>query len=291
MRNKSYSNESGFLNYKKYFIKTIDAITSTLFSLTMLFCSVCYLALSISGFSISASSRYASITAIPLPFTLPIIFLSINKKQEYYTLDTSVALSILRKSREENEKTSNKSLLNSTDKWYRAKYRYFHIVTIVWCSLGIFSTLSRFSNDIKFYVNNDLPNSTIFLTFSGLSTLTTVIALSVYLFYLSVWKKTLIWNFDELNLSENKKACLLQSERDEYIQKKKEKAQNKISNNSSNADKDKNTKKTATNQQYYKTSPEHMTKLAKLKELKELYDNGIINAEEYQKARGDILGK
>ena len=34
-----------------------------------------------------------------------------------------------------------------------------------------------------------------------------------------------------------------------------------------------------------------MTKLSKLNELKELYDHGVISDEEYQKARGDILGK
>ena len=34
-----------------------------------------------------------------------------------------------------------------------------------------------------------------------------------------------------------------------------------------------------------------MTKLSKLNELKELYDNGVISDEEYQKARADILGK
>lgn len=261
----SNSNETEFQNNKKAFIKKVFIATAILSFLSMLFSLICDAILSTSNVDTLAYLRYFSVVYIPIVFMLPNIFLNKNMKQESCMLSTSQTLAMLRIPKEEREQTIKKSISNNTDKWYRAKSYPLYIITFVWCFFGIFIALSYFSKDIKFYFTTNFSTGAVFLTFSGLSALTMIIAFCIFIHYLSAWKKTLIWNYDEFNLSLSKQEDILKTEREEYAQIKKKNAQLRSEVKSKNKETKIKNEHIST---YYKKSPNYMTKLSKLNELK-----------------------
>lgn len=273
-------------------------ITSSLCLLAMLLYMICCIILSKSDNN-NVSANYFSISYIAIPFVLPQIFIYKSQIQEGRAARMSTLISTIRrrkelmqKSEEERANEWKEAQAKDVDKWYRVKQYPFFIITIIWCVLFLFNPIARMSSDIKFCITHDVDNSSAVIAMSVLSSIAIFVAIVMFLVYLSLWKKILIWNYDEINLSSDEKKAILKEERVKYkeyksqlaIEKRNEKEQEQ--HNTNNLVKSKNTP-----QQYYKKNPETMTKLSKINELKELFDNGIITKEEYEKARADILGK
>lgn len=273
-------------------------VTSSLCLLAMLLYMICCIILSKSDNS-NVSANYFSIVYIAIPFILPQIFISKSQIQEGSAARMSTLISTIRrrkefmqKSEEERANEWKEAQAKDVDKWYRVKQYPLYIATIIWCVLFLFNPIARMSSDIKVCITHDVDNSSAVIAMSVLSSIAIIVALAMFLVYLSLWKKILIWNYDEINLSGDEKRAILKEERDNYkeyksqlaIEKRNKKEQQRHEANNSVQPKN-------TTQQYYKKNPETMTKLAKINELKELFDGGIITQEEYEKARADILGK
>lgn len=296
MNNHKFSSPTDLSNYKKKINSIFSNVAYALCFLAMLLYLICCIMLSKSDNVVSVN--YFSIAYSVIPFILPYIFIYKNQIQEGNALRMSNYFSIIRKrkelmqqSEEERANVVKEAQSSNVDKQYRIKQYPLYIVTIIWCILFLFAPIARMSSDIKFCITYDVDNSSAAVALSVLSSIAIIVSLAMSLVYLSLWKKILIWNYDEINLSSDEKRAILKAERDNYkkhksqlaIEKRNKKEQQHKANDSVQP------KNTA--QQYYKKNPESMTKLSKLNELKELYDNGVISDEEYQKARADILGK
>lgn len=298
MQTYNFSSPSDLSNYKKRMNSVFSNVTSSLCLLAMLLYMICCIILSKSDNN-NVSANYFSIGYIAIPFILPQIFIYKSQIQEGNAARMSTLISTIRrrkelmqKSEEERVNEWKKTQAKDVDKWYRVKQYPLYIATIIWCVLFLFNPIARMSSDIKVCITYDVDNSSAVIAMSVLSSIAIIVALAMFLVYLSLWEKILIWNYDEINLSGDEKRAILKKERDNYkeyksqlaIEKRNKKEQQRHEANNSVQPKN-------TTQQYYKKNPETMTKLAKINELKELFDSGIITQEEYEKARADILGK
>lgn len=298
MQTYNFSSPSDLSNYKKRMNSVFSNVTSSLYILAMVLDMICCIILSKSD-NIDVSANYFSIVNTIIPFILPQIFIHKSQIQEGSAARMSTLISTIRrrkdlmqKSEEERANEWKEAQTKNVDKWYRVKQYPLYITTIIWCVLFLFNSIARMSSDIKVCITYDVDNSSAVIAMSVLSSIAIIVALAIFLGYLSIWKKILIWNYDEINLSDDKKRAILKKERDNYkeyknqlaIEKHKMKEQQRHEANNSVQPKN-------TTQQYYKKNPETMTKLAKINELKELFDGGIITQQEYEKARADILGK
>lgn len=299
MQTYNFSSPSDLSNYKKRMNSVFSNVTSSLYILAMVLYMICGKILS-KSYNIDVwFVSYYSIVYTVIPFILPYIFILKNQIQKGSAARMSTLISTIRrrkelmqKSEEERANEWKDAQSKNVDKWYRVKQYPLYIATIIWCVLFLFSPIARMSNDIKVCITYDVDNSSAVIAMSVLSSIAIIVALAMFLVYLSLWKKILIWNYDEINLSDDEKRAILKAERYNYkeyksqlaIEKRNKKEQHRHESNNSVQPKN-------TTQQYYKNNPETMTKLAKINELKELFDGGIITQEEYEKARADILGK
>ena len=160
----------------------------------------------------------------------------------------------------------------------------------------LFAALAGFSNDLKMYFIYGFKNATTILILSALSSIAIMLACVLFIIYLILWKKIIIWNYDEIFLSAKNKNTILRNERANYKTYKKNERKSdrqyykdyikyKIE------DKKQEHKQRKFQSPKYNKMPASMTKLDKLKELNELLENNIISQDEYDKARADILGK
>lgn len=271
-------------------------VSYSLCFLAMLLYLICCIILSKSDNVTSVN--YFSIAYSLIPLILPDIFIYKNQIQEGNALRMSNYFSIIRKrkelmqqSEEERANVVKEAQSSNVDKQYRIKQYPLYIVTIIWCILFLFAPIARMSSDIKFCITYDVDNSSAVVALSVLSSIAIIVALAMFLVYLSLWKKILIWNYNEINLSSDEKRAILKAERDNYKKHKSQLAIEKRNKKERQHKVNDSVQPKNTTQQYYKKNPESMTKLSKLNELKELYNNGVISDEEYQKARADILGK
>lgn len=297
MKTYNFSSQSNLSNYKKKVNSIFSNVTYSLCFLAMLLYLICCIMLSKSDNVVSVN--YFSIAYSVIPFILPYIFIYKNQIQEGNALRMSNYFSIIRKrkelmqqSEEERANVVKEAQSSNVDKRYRIKQYPLYIVNIIWCILFLFAPIAKMSSDIKFCITYDINNSSAVIALSVLSSVAIIVALAMFLVYLTLWKKVLIWNFDEINLSGDEKRAILKAERDNYKEYKHKLAQDKRQEREQQRHEENNSvSPKGTAQQYYKKNPESMTKLSKLNELKELHDNGVISDEEYQKARADILGK
>ena len=266
MQAYNFLDSSDLADHKKRIDSYFNSAISLLSFLAMLFYMICLITLHTPDTINKIKINYLSITYTAIPFILPSIFIY------------------------KNQKGRNQQSTADLNKWYRTKQYPIYIATIIWCILFLPTPIARISNDIKLCITNDIHNSSAVIALSVLSSVAIIIALAMVLVYLTLWKKVLIWNYDEISLPNSEKQAILKAEKDNYKEHKRqlaiEKRNKKEQRETKHSAQQKNTP-----QQYYKKNPESMTKLSKLNELKELYDNGVISDEEYQKARSDILGK
>lgn len=188
---------------------------------------------------------------------------------------------------------------------YRIIWYPFCMFLLVFSLLSLLSYLGVFARYYTLRTNDNLNHNLYYLLF--LPPIIDFIGRCFVLHYCRQWLTLLRWEFEELNLTRSEKQSIQKEERTAYLQgkrqarqeqkekrkaemsNKKQKAKQNISNMKDNLAAKFDSIKTHINSQSAKSAP--VSKLDKLNELKELYDHGIISDEEYQKARGDILGK
>ena len=278
MGNHDFTNPQYLSSYKKRINTLFKTVTSCLIALSMVLYFICYAIL-----SKDTNTDYSSFIFLLLPIflasVLPDIFIYKNQIQNGNAFQISID-------------TGKEERSIRIDKWYRVRQRTFYIVTIIWCVFFLFASIARMSNDIKFCIINNIKNSSAIIAMSVLSSIAIIVACAMYLRYLSLWKKVLIWNYDEINLSIDEKKAILETERANYKEHKSQLAMEKRNQKELRKHETNNSvqpKKTV--QQYYKKNPETMTKLTKINELKEFFESVIITLEEYEKARSYILCK
>ena len=170
--------------------------------------------------------------------------------------------------------------------FFNAKYSYLYYLTFAFCFFQIFHSIAYFSNGIKIFINKSVSNPDAYLALSALTAIFLVANAITNIQYSIAWKKIFRWDYNELYLSNDDKKAILKNEKECYktfkdqqkALKKQKKAIHKTSKNKFKIPK-------------YNKKPTSMTKLDKLKELKDLLDNEIISQDEYEKAREEILGK
>lgn len=188
---------------------------------------------------------------------------------------------------------------------YRTIWYPYCVFLIVFSLLSLLSYLGVFARYYALRTNDNLNHNLYYLLF--LPPIIDFIGRCFVLHYCRQWLTLLRWEFEELNLTRSEKQSIQKEERTAYLQgkrqarqeqkekrkaemsNKKQKAKQNISNMKDNLAAKFDSIKTHINSQSAKSAP--VSKLDKLNELKELYNNGVISDEEYQKARADILGK
>lgn len=188
---------------------------------------------------------------------------------------------------------------------YRTIWYPFCIFLIIITIPSFLFYIGAFSRYYALGIFDNINNIYIFLTI--LPSIIDFIGKCFVLRYCTKWITILRWEYDELNLTHSEKRNIQKEERTAYSQgkrqerqKRKEKQKVNIANH-----KKKNKQiisiiknnirtkfasfKTPVNNQAIKNTS--VSKLDKLNELKELFNNGIITQKEYDKARADILGK
>ncbi len=285
---KNFQNAYDLSNYKKKLVSSVDILFSILVPLSVLLRLICGIIFSDSN---NLRFNYYSIYCIPLMFVLPNIFLYRNKKQNKIANSTEILSAVDIKLDEKLK--SNEA---NTNTLYRTKNYKLFIVHIVLCVLGFWAALAGFSNDLKMYFIYNFKNATPILILSALSSIAIMITCVAFIIYLILWKKIIIWNYDEIFLSVKNKNTILRNERANYKtyrknERKSDRQYYKDYIKYKIEDKKQEHKQRKFQSSKYNKMPASMTKLDKLKELNELLENNIISQDEYDKARADILGK
>ncbi len=198
--------------------------------------------------------------------------------------------------------------------YFRVRYNAWFVITFLFAILGILSAFSTMSSAIKYQITTAEKNSLYALTlaYCWIDIILAFIADGIAIYYLINWHKTYRWEFEELNLSNEEKKQIINTEKRELAQQKAKQKQMRKEKRTENIQhiKDKSAeniqliqnkiqeeiaKREQREHQKYANSgyqiPAQTTKLDKLKELDELLKNNIITQEEYAVARKDILGQ